>query len=187
MVVPAYPGITSAVGRSSTAWKGSGKRSARGTDMYEQYYSLKERPFSLTPDPDFLFLSESHQRALDHLLFGLESGDGFIVVTGDIVDTGQPEEYAKAARHLARIPVPANVCIANHDFQIPFDAVLPGPRPTTSRTMRVGAAAAWDTENSADEDAIGVVLDGAFEHRAPSAPQLTAAARHKHTPRPCSP
>ncbi len=52
--------------------------------MYGDYFSLKERPFSLTPDPDFLFLSESHQRALDHLLFGLESGDGFIVVTGDI-------------------------------------------------------------------------------------------------------
>jgi general secretion pathway protein A len=52
--------------------------------MYEEYFSLKERPFSLTPDPDFLFLSGSHQRALDHLLFGLDSGEGFIVVTGDI-------------------------------------------------------------------------------------------------------
>jgi len=52
--------------------------------MYEEYFSLKERPFSLTPDPDFLFLSGSHQRALDHMLFGLESGEGFIVVTGDI-------------------------------------------------------------------------------------------------------
>jgi len=52
--------------------------------MYEEYFSLNERPFSLTPDPDFLFLSGSHQRALDHLLFGLESGEGFIVVTGDI-------------------------------------------------------------------------------------------------------
>ncbi|MHB1011352.1 MAG: ExeA family protein [Desulfobacteria bacterium] len=52
--------------------------------MYEEYFSLKERPFSLTPDPEFLFLSGSHQQALDHLLFGLESGEGFIVVTGDI-------------------------------------------------------------------------------------------------------
>ena len=52
--------------------------------MYEEYFSLRERPFSLTPDPDFLFLSGSHQQALDHLLFGLESGEGFIVVTGDI-------------------------------------------------------------------------------------------------------
>jgi len=52
--------------------------------MYGDYFSLKERPFSLTPDPEFLFLSGSHQQALDHLLFGLESGEGFIVVTGDI-------------------------------------------------------------------------------------------------------
>jgi general secretion pathway protein A len=52
--------------------------------MYESYFDLKEKPFSLTPDPEFLFLSESHQKALDHLLYGLESGEGFIVVTGDI-------------------------------------------------------------------------------------------------------
>lgn len=52
--------------------------------MYESAFGLTEKPFSLTPDPDFLFLSESHQQALDHLLFGLESGDGFIVVTGEV-------------------------------------------------------------------------------------------------------
>ncbi len=52
--------------------------------MYEEYFRLREKPFSLTPDPGFLYLSESHQQALDHLLFGLESGEGFIVVTGDI-------------------------------------------------------------------------------------------------------
>jgi general secretion pathway protein A len=52
--------------------------------MYEEHFRLKEKPFALTPDPDFLFLSDSHRRALDHLLFGLETGEGFIVVTGDI-------------------------------------------------------------------------------------------------------
>ncbi|RJP22175.1 MAG: peptidoglycan-binding protein, partial [Deltaproteobacteria bacterium] len=52
--------------------------------MYEEYFRLKEKPFSLTPDPEFLFLSDSHQQALEHLLFGLESGEGFIVVSGDI-------------------------------------------------------------------------------------------------------
>lgn len=52
--------------------------------MYEAHFGLTEKPFSLTPDPEFLFLSESHQRALDHLLYGLTSGEGFIVVTGDI-------------------------------------------------------------------------------------------------------
>jgi general secretion pathway protein A len=52
--------------------------------MYESQFGFTERPFSLTPDPEFLYLSGSHRRALDHLLFGLESGEGFIVVTGDI-------------------------------------------------------------------------------------------------------
>ncbi len=52
--------------------------------MYEEHFRLREKPFTLTPDPDFLFLSDSHQRALDHLLFGLETGEGFIVVSGDI-------------------------------------------------------------------------------------------------------
>jgi general secretion pathway protein A len=52
--------------------------------MYEDAFGLTEKPFSLTPDPDYLFLSDSHQKALDHLLFGLESGDGFIVVTGEV-------------------------------------------------------------------------------------------------------
>lgn len=52
--------------------------------MYEAAFHLQEKPFSLTPDPEFLFLSESHQQALDHLLYGLQSGEGFIVVTGEI-------------------------------------------------------------------------------------------------------
>lgn len=52
--------------------------------MYERYFHLEERPFSLTPDPGFLFLSASHQQALEHLMYGLETGEGFIVITGDI-------------------------------------------------------------------------------------------------------
>jgi len=52
--------------------------------MYERYFQLTDRPFSLTPDPDFLFLSTSHQQALEHLVYGLETGEGFIVMTGDI-------------------------------------------------------------------------------------------------------
>ncbi|MBI5576116.1 MAG: AAA family ATPase [Deltaproteobacteria bacterium] len=52
--------------------------------MYEAWFQLKEKPFSLTPDPGFLFLSGSHQQALDHLQFGLGGGEGFIVITGDI-------------------------------------------------------------------------------------------------------
>jgi general secretion pathway protein A len=52
--------------------------------MYTQFYGLNEKPFSLTPDPRFLFLSESHREALAHLLYGIEQGEGFIAITGEV-------------------------------------------------------------------------------------------------------
>lgn len=52
--------------------------------MYLEYFGLKEKPFSLTPDPRFLFLSESHRQALDHMLYGIREREGFILIIGDI-------------------------------------------------------------------------------------------------------
>lgn len=52
--------------------------------MYERNFGLKEKPFSLTPDPHFLFLSSNHRGALDHLLYGIKRREGFLVITGDI-------------------------------------------------------------------------------------------------------
>ncbi|MBM4031725.1 MAG: DUF2075 domain-containing protein [Planctomycetes bacterium] len=52
--------------------------------MYEKFYGFAEKPFNLTPDPDYFYLSSVHKRALDHLVYGLESGMGFIQVTGEI-------------------------------------------------------------------------------------------------------
>jgi putative secretion ATPase (PEP-CTERM system associated) len=52
--------------------------------MYERFYQLRERPFALSPDPDYLYPSRVHQEALDYLRYGLESQAGFIVITGEI-------------------------------------------------------------------------------------------------------
>jgi MSHA biogenesis protein MshM len=52
--------------------------------MYQQYYGLKEKPFSLTPDTDFFYQSVSHQEVLNVLLIAIKSGDGFIKVTGEV-------------------------------------------------------------------------------------------------------
>jgi len=52
--------------------------------MYEQFYGLKEKPFNLTPDPKFLFLSSWHREALEHLAYGVANKEGFILITGDI-------------------------------------------------------------------------------------------------------
>lgn len=52
--------------------------------MYEDFYGFLEAPFNLTPDPRFLFFSEHHQEALNHLLFGIQERKGFIQVTGEV-------------------------------------------------------------------------------------------------------
>jgi putative secretion ATPase (PEP-CTERM system associated) len=52
--------------------------------MYEQFYNLRERPFALSPDPEYLYRSRVHQEALDYLRYGLETHAGFIVITGEI-------------------------------------------------------------------------------------------------------
>jgi putative secretion ATPase (PEP-CTERM system associated) len=52
--------------------------------MYERFYQLRERPFALSPDPEYLYPSRVHQEALDYLRYGLESHAGFVVITGAI-------------------------------------------------------------------------------------------------------
>src|SRR5216117_1322002 len=52
--------------------------------MYERYYGLAEKPFSLTPDPKFLYRSPSHANACELLQYAIRRREGFVVVTGDI-------------------------------------------------------------------------------------------------------
>ncbi len=52
--------------------------------MYAGYFGLSENPFSITPDPRFLFLSARHAEALAHLLFGITESGGFIQLTGEV-------------------------------------------------------------------------------------------------------
>ena len=52
--------------------------------MYEAFYKLKKKPFSMLPDPEFLYLGEKHSTAFAMLEYGLESRGGFTVVTGEV-------------------------------------------------------------------------------------------------------
>jgi general secretion pathway protein A len=52
--------------------------------MYERHFGLKQKPFSIAPDPRYLFMSERHREALAHLLYGVQGGGGFVLLTGDI-------------------------------------------------------------------------------------------------------
>ncbi len=52
--------------------------------MYCQYYGLKEKPFNITSDPAFFFLSSSHREALSHLTYGVNERKGIIVISGEV-------------------------------------------------------------------------------------------------------
>jgi general secretion pathway protein A len=52
--------------------------------MFEKYYHFQRKPFSLTPDPDFFYLSHDHVEAIEHLIYGISDGEGFLMLVGEI-------------------------------------------------------------------------------------------------------
>ena len=67
--------------------------------MYTKFFNLKEEPFNLTPDPKFLYLSQSHKEALVRLVYGIRKRKGFMVMTGK-VGTGKTTLLHTLLRHL---------------------------------------------------------------------------------------
>jgi general secretion pathway protein A len=67
--------------------------------MYESFFALKEKPFALTPNPRFLFLSKTHNEVYAHLIFGIENRAGFVEVTGE-VGTGKTTILRTLLSHL---------------------------------------------------------------------------------------
>ena len=68
--------------------------------MYTAFFNLKAKPFQLTPDPEFLFLSKVHKRALTYLNYGITENAGFILVTGE-VGTGKTTILRTIMKNLA--------------------------------------------------------------------------------------
>src|SRR6185436_17854394 len=52
--------------------------------VYNEFYGFRSPPFNLTPDPRFLFMSDRHREAYNHLLFGIRERKGFIQLTGEV-------------------------------------------------------------------------------------------------------
>ena len=67
--------------------------------MYESFFAFKEKPFSLTPNPRFLFLSKTHNEVYAHLIYGIETRTGFVEVTGE-VGTGKTTILRTLLSHL---------------------------------------------------------------------------------------
>ena len=97
--------------------------------MYCPYFGMKERPFTLTPNPEFIFLGAVQQEAFAHLVYGIDQRVGFISLTGE-VGTGkttvvrtllsrlQPESYATALILNPMLSTLGLLKAVNHEFGI---------------------------------------------------------------------
>ena len=91
--------------------------------MYQAFYGLHSKPFQLTPDPTMLFPSKGHRRAMSYLLYGLEQGEGFVMITG-AVGTGKTLLIQKLFEELAHRNIAmAGIASANLDGEDILPAV----------------------------------------------------------------
>ena len=107
--------------------------------MYTSFFGLSEKPFAITPDPRYLYLSERHAEALAHLLYGINEAGGFIQLTGE-VGTGKTTVVRTL---LSRVPHHADIAVILNPRVSPVEFLLTiceelgiGSRPRTATASR---------------------------------------------------
>jgi general secretion pathway protein A len=111
--------------------------------MYTSFFGLTEKPFAITPDPRYLYLSERHAEALAHLLYGINESGGFIQLTGE-VGTGKTTVVRTL---LSRVPHHADVAVILNPRVTPVEFLL-----TICEELGLGIA-------DADRDSVKQMVD----------------------------
>ena len=111
--------------------------------MYTSFFGLSEKPFAITPDPRYLYLSERHAEALAHLLYGINESGGFIQLTGE-VGTGKTTVVRTL---LSRVPHHADVAVILNPRVTPVEFLL-----TICEELGLGVA-------EADRDSVKQMVD----------------------------
>ena len=105
--------------------------------MYTQFFGLREKPFSITPDPRYLYMSQRHADALAHLIYGISQSGGFIQLTGE-VGTGKTTLVRSLFEKLpdeADVALILNPELTTHDFLTAISEEL-GAAPPADKSMK---------------------------------------------------
>jgi len=103
--------------------------------MYTSFFGLQEKPFAITPDPRYLYLSERHAEALAHLLYGINEAGGFIQLTGE-VGTGKTTVIRSLLEQLpghAEVALILNPRVTPAEFLLTICEELHVPVPESGR------------------------------------------------------
>lgn len=106
--------------------------------MYTSFFGLHEKPFSITPDPRYLFMSERHAEALAHLLYGVREAGGFIQLTGE-VGTGKTTLLRSLLQQLpenADVALILNPQISRTEFLAAICEELKAPLPELRNSVK---------------------------------------------------
>ena len=115
--------------------------------MYLTFFGLNEKPFSITPDPRYLFLSERHAEAMAHLLYGINEAGGFIQLTGE-VGTGKTTIVRSL---LAQAPENAEIALILNPRMTPPEFLL-----TLCEELGIGVP---DSAERSSKDLVDILSD----------------------------
>ena len=132
--------------------------------MYSEFFGLNEKPFSITPDPRYLYMTDRHSDALAHLIYGIRESGGFIQLTGE-VGTGKTTLIRSLLEQMpeaAKLAVILNPNLSALEFLgaicVELDIKLPEPH---SRSTLIAALNRYLLEAHAQGIRVVLIVDEA--------------------------
>ncbi len=165
-----YAGPKSPVSRMSGMSRGNKSRHS----IYEDYFGFSEKPFDLTPDPKYLYLSPKHKEVLAHLVFGLQENNGFLKIVGE-VGTGKTTISRSFLSQLDsgfNIAYIFNPCLNSVELLQAINSELGIPSETESRKELTDILNAFLLEERKKGKRVVLIVDEAQDLETPVLEQL---------------
>jgi general secretion pathway protein A len=135
----------------------------KGQNVYRDYFGFSEKPFDLTPDPKYLYLSPKHKEVLAHLVYGLQENNGFLKIIGE-VGTGKTTICRSFLRELNtdfNIAYIFNPCINELELLQTINTELGLPATSTSKKILIDILNRFLLEERKKGNRVVVIIDEA--------------------------